>query len=81
MLAAVILAGRKGQGSKRSAVRQMFNEVAYHLGNTPTIARKSYVDPHVVSAFEQGMTIGRSEDLDRVERSVARLLRRADAEA
>ncbi|GAA3438866.1 hypothetical protein GCM10018954_084850 [Kutzneria kofuensis] len=45
VLAAVILAGRKGQGSKRTAVREMFKQVAHHLGNTPAIARKSYVDP------------------------------------
>ena len=78
VLAAVILAGRKGQGSKRTAVREMFKEVAHHLGNTPAIARKSYVDPRVVRAFEQDLTIRPSTDLERVERSVARLLGRID---
>ncbi|MBB5897122.1 DNA topoisomerase IB [Kutzneria kofuensis] len=76
VLAAVILAGRKGQGSKRTAVREMFKQVAHHLGNTPAIARKSYVDPRVVRAFEQDMTIRPATDLERVERSVARLLTR-----
>jgi DNA topoisomerase-1 len=80
VLAAVILAGRKGQGSKRTAVREMFKEVAHHLGNTPAIARKSYVDPRVVRAFEQDRTIRPSADLERVERSVARLLSRVEAE-
>jgi len=77
VLAAVILAGRKGQGGKRTAVREMYKEVAHHLGNTPAIARKSYVDPRVVEAFEQGDTIRPSTDLDRVERAVARLLARS----
>jgi DNA topoisomerase IB len=76
VLAAVILAGRKGQGSKRTAVRDMFKQVSHHLGNTPAIARKSYVDPRVVVAFERDMTIRPAADLDRVERSVARLLGR-----
>lgn len=77
VLAAVILAGRQRRGSKRTAVREMYKEVARHLGNTPAIARKSYVDPRVVEAFEQDRTIRPSVDLDRVERSVARLLGRA----
>ena len=76
VLAAVILAGHKGQGGKRTAVREMFTEVSHHLGNTPAIARKSYVDPRVVQAFEQDMTIRPAEDLARVERSVARLIGR-----
>ncbi|MFI9383451.1 DNA topoisomerase IB [Kutzneria sp. NPDC052558] len=76
VLAAVILAGRKGRGGKRVAIREMFKEVAAHLGNTPAIARKSYVDPRVVLAFERDRTIGPSTDLDRVERAVARLLAR-----
>jgi DNA topoisomerase-1 len=74
VLAAVILAGRKGGG--QTAVRQMYKEVASHLGNTPAIARKSYVDPRVVAAFERDRTIRPSTDLERVERSVARLLGR-----
>jgi DNA topoisomerase I len=32
-------------------------EVAEYLGNTPSIARKSYVDPRVVDLFEDGTTI------------------------
>jgi DNA topoisomerase IB len=78
VLAAVILAGRKGQGSKRTALREMYREVSHHLGNTPAIARKSYVDPRVVRAFERDLTIRPSTDLERVERSVARLLGRVD---
>ena len=32
--------------------------VADELGNTPAVARRSYVDPRVVTAYEQGITIG-----------------------
>jgi DNA topoisomerase IB len=32
-------------------------EVSHYLGNTPAVSRSSYVDPHVVDAFEQGETI------------------------
>jgi DNA topoisomerase IB len=33
-------------------------EVSEFLGNTPALARSSYVDPRVVSAFEEERTIG-----------------------
>ena len=32
-------------------------EVASYLGNTPTIARSSYVDPRVIDLYEDGVTI------------------------
>ena len=35
----------------------VMREVAEELGNTPAVARGSYVDPRVVTAYEQGMTI------------------------
>ncbi|GAA1957044.1 DNA topoisomerase IB [Nocardioides panacihumi] len=44
-------------GAKRLVTATM-REVADFLGNTPTLARKSYVDPRVVSAFEEDRTIG-----------------------
>ena len=31
--------------------------VSEQLGNTPAVARRSYVDPRVVLAYEQGLTI------------------------
>jgi hypothetical protein len=33
-------------------------EVAHSLGNTPTVARNSYIDPRVFDRFETGWTIG-----------------------
>jgi DNA topoisomerase IB len=35
----------------------VFKEVSEGLGNTPAVARASYVDPRVVTAYEQGLTI------------------------
>lgn len=32
-------------------------EVAEELGNTPAVARNSYVDPRVVGEYESGLTI------------------------
>ena len=36
----------------------VMKEVSEELGNTPAVARSSYVDPRVVGAYEQGLTIG-----------------------
>ena len=32
-------------------------EVAEELGNTPAVARSSYVDPRVIEGYESGLTI------------------------
>lgn len=41
---------------KRMVVRAV-KEVAYYLGNTPAVARASYIDPRVIDRFQDGMTI------------------------
>jgi DNA topoisomerase-1 len=33
-------------------------EVSYFLGNTPAVARASYIDPRVFDRFRDGYTIG-----------------------
>ncbi|NUR93470.1 MAG: DNA topoisomerase IB, partial [Nonomuraea sp.] len=48
--------GRSATGRKRAVTRVM-REVAEYLGNTPTVARASYVDPRVVEAYDQDRTI------------------------
>jgi DNA topoisomerase I len=68
-----------------AAMKEMLEEVSDHLGNTPTVARASYIDPRVVTQYERGHTI--ADAVDRVgtdlddeetrgalERSVNRLL-------
>ncbi len=41
---------------KRMVVRAV-KEVAYYLGNTPAVARASYIDPRVIDRFQDGTTI------------------------
>ena len=48
---------------KRADVAAM-KEVAEFLGNTPALARSSYVDPRVVDAFEEGSTIEAADQAD-----------------
>jgi DNA topoisomerase I len=60
VLAATALAGADPAVSQRVAKRveaAVMKEVAEELGNTPAVARGSYVDPRVVSGYEQGVTI------------------------
>lgn len=61
VLAAVALATSDEPGdtkaSRRRAVKAAVDEVAGYLGNTPTIARNSYIDPRVLDRYEAGSTI------------------------
>ncbi len=43
-------------GRKRAITRAV-KEVAYYLGNTPAVARASYIDPRVFDRFEDGESI------------------------
>jgi DNA topoisomerase IB len=56
-LAELEAGGRAGKTNRRRLVTAAMKEVAEFLGNTPALARSSYVDPRVVSAFEEGRTI------------------------
>jgi DNA topoisomerase-1 len=63
VLAAVALAvsGPAAQLSERSrkrAINRAVKEVAHYLGNTPAVARASYIDPRVFDRFDGGLTIG-----------------------
>ena len=66
----------------------VMREVAEELGNTPAVARSAYVDPRVLSAYEQGSTIAaarrraqrtrRPEDAQAIlEKATRTLIRRA----
>jgi DNA topoisomerase-1 len=74
----------ESKASRKRAVSAAMKEVAEFLGNTPALARSSYVDPRVVDAYEQGRTIAgttrrhyeKSDDRQAaLERAVLRLLR------
>ncbi|WP_342372296.1 DNA topoisomerase IB [Propioniciclava soli] len=62
VIAAEVLALSEEPGatkaSRTRAVRQATLEVAGYLGNTPTVARSSYIDPRIIDAYESGTTIG-----------------------
>ena len=66
VLAAVALAGkiedRESPTRRKRAVATAMKEVAESLGNTPAVARSSYVDPKVVQQFEAGETIEEALD-------------------
>ena len=47
----------KTKASRKRAVSSAMKEVSEFLGNTPTLARTSYVDPRVVEAYERGRTV------------------------
>ena len=66
--------GPKGTPSGRTrAVSQAMRDVAKLLGNTPAIARKSYVDPRLVDHYNDGLTIDPGR-LDSAETEVRALL-------
>ncbi|WP_323792667.1 DNA topoisomerase IB [Nocardioides sp.] len=45
------------KASRKRAISAAMVEVSDFLGNTPTLARSSYVDPRVIEAYERGITI------------------------
>ncbi len=61
VLAAAALAATEEKGdtvaSRRRAVKAAVLEVSEYLGNTPTIAKSSYIDPRVIDLYESGTTI------------------------
>jgi DNA topoisomerase IB len=87
--AAAALAVQPTAGSERArrkAIAAAMREVADHLGNTPTVARASYVDNRVIDLYSDGRTISAAlarlekwppdhpERQTRLERAVLRLL-------
>lgn len=75
--------------ARRREEAAVMRAVAEELGNTPAVARGSYVDPRVITAYQQGITIapalrrvkrertplGRQHVL---ERATARMIKRVD---
>jgi DNA topoisomerase IB len=61
VLAAVALAAEEDvetERQRRKAVVRVVRRVALVLGNTPAVARGSYVDPRVIERYEGGETVG-----------------------
>jgi DNA topoisomerase IB len=89
-LCAVALAVRVqesgSRASRRRLVKAAIDEVAAFLGNTPAVARGSYVDPRVIDRFDEGLTVaaalaaehdGLEEDEPVPEQNVSERVRRA----
>jgi DNA topoisomerase IB len=45
------------QAARRRRISAAVKEVAAELGNTPAVARASYVDPRLLDRYEEGVTI------------------------
>ena len=84
-------AGARTQSARKRAVSATMKEVATYLGNTPAVARTSYVDPRLVDLFNDGITIdprlavGKGDlaggtTHGRIERAVHELLTTSTAE-
>jgi DNA topoisomerase-1 len=89
VIAAVALArandAAKTVTARKRAVSNAMKEVSRYLGNTPAVARSSYVDPRVIDLFNDGATISprlaaADQDLSdgfthgKIERAVLNLL-------
>lgn len=90
VIAAVALAAANPDATtptkRKRAISAAMKQVSTYLGNTPTVARASYVDPRVIDLFSDGVTISpRLASLDddlsdgsthgKVERAVLNLLK------
>jgi DNA topoisomerase IB len=75
--------------ARRREEAAVMRAVSEELGNTPAVARSSYVDPRVVLAYEQGITIrpvlqraaGQRNPVARqhlIERATANVIKRVD---
>jgi DNA topoisomerase IB len=91
VLAAVGLAvserADRSDRARQRAIARVVQEVADYLGNTPAVARASYIDPRIIDCYENGKTIasvlgdlGRDSDFGdlatrgRAEAAVVKLL-------
>lgn len=75
--AAALSLARHGVATTRTAhkraLAEAMREASVVLGNTPSIARKSYVDPRIISRFSAGHTVDASKPAS-VESELQRLL-------
>ncbi|GAA1357107.1 DNA topoisomerase IB [Saccharothrix algeriensis] len=78
VLAAVAFAESDRPASKRGrkgVEAAVMREVSENLGNTPAVARKSYVDPRVVALYNKGKVLSDTKgDRQTVEKAVVELL-------
>ena len=81
VLAAVALAAEEDvetERQRRKAVVRVVRRVALVLGNTPAVARGSYVDPRVIERYEGGETVGDALAVTQVDAVVDAVLGNGD---
>ena len=81
ILAAVALAAEEDAETERQrqkAVVRVVRRVALVLGNTPAVARGSYVDPRVIERYEGGETVSEVLPMERVDAVVTSALANGD---
>ena len=84
---AVSVRAAESPTARKRAIARVVQEVAAYLGNTPAVARGSYIDPRVIARYEEGVTIasalpdlGKGQEFGdaathgRAERAVLKLL-------
>jgi hypothetical protein len=54
---AVSAATATSSAARTRAIARVVKEVAAYLGNTPAVARASYIDPRVIDAYRAGLTV------------------------
>ncbi|MBO3087673.1 DNA topoisomerase IB [Cellulomonas dongxiuzhuiae] len=64
----------RSERARRRVVASVVKDVAEELGNTPTVARSSYIDPRVVDLWERGETIAPTRSQQVAERRTLALL-------
>jgi DNA topoisomerase-1 len=62
------------QRARRRVTTGIVRDVAEELGNTPAVARGSYIDPRLWDLWERGRTIGPTTSRSAAERAVLELL-------
>jgi DNA topoisomerase IB len=50
----------ESDSARKRAIARVVQEVAGYLGNTPAVARSSYIDPRVIESYQRGATIART---------------------
>ena len=56
-LAVSMPAANDSETARKRAITRVVQEVAGYLGNTPAVARASYIDPRVIALYEDGLSI------------------------
>lgn len=80
-----VIAAEGTKSARKRAKTRAIKEVARYLGNTPAVARTSYIDPRIFDRFDGGLTIagvadevgaGRADSQRTVEEGVLDLIAR-----